>query len=74
MGKVRNFLIIINVKPSGFLVDIRSNVRPLLETMLRCSKCYDMSLADSMNRASNRNLNKKLVDKWSIGKVVRVVS
>ena len=74
MGKVRNFLIIINVKPSGFPVDIRSNLRPLLETMLRCPKCYDVSLTDSTNGASNGNLNRKLVNKWSIGRIVGVVS
>ena len=74
MGKVRNFLIIINVKPSGFPVDIRSNVRLLLEMMLRYPKCYDVSLTDSMNGASNGNLNRKLVNKWSIGRIVEVVS
>ena len=74
MSKVRNLLIIINVKPSGFPVDIKSNVRPLLEMMLRCPKCYDVSLTDGMNGASNRNLNRKLVNKWSIGRIVGVVS
>ena len=74
MGKVRNLLIIINVKPSGFPVDIRSNVRPLLEMMLRCPKCYNVSLTDGTNGASNRNLNRKLVNKRNINRIVEVVS
>ena len=74
MSKVRDFLIVINVKPSGFPVNIRCNSRPLLKTMLRCPKCYNMSLTDSTNRASDGNFNRKLVIKWDIGRVVRVVS
>ena len=74
MSKVKNLLIIINVKPSGFPVDIRSNSELLLKIMLEYPKCYDMSLTDSTNGVSNRNLNKELVNKWSIGRVVRVVS
>ena len=74
MSKVGNLLIIINVKPSGFLVNIRSNDRPLLKTMLRCPKCYNVGLTDSMNRASNRNFNRKLINKWCIVKVVGIVS
>ena len=74
VSKVRNLLIVIDVKPSSFLVDVRSNSRPLLKTMLGCPECYNMSLTDSANRALNRNFNRKLVIKWSIGRVVRVVS
>ena len=74
MGKVRNLLIIIDVKPSGFPVDIRNNGRPLLEMMLEYPECHNMSLTDSMNRASDGNLNRELVKKRSIGRIVRVVS
>jgi hypothetical protein len=74
VSKVRDFLIVINVKPSGFPVNIRCNSRPLLKTMLGGPKCYNMSLADSVNRETNRNFNRKLVIKWSIGRVIRVVS
>jgi len=74
VDEVRNFLIVVNVKPGGFPVYIRYNGGPLLETVLGCPKCYNMSLADSTNRTTNRNFNRKLVNKWSIGKVIRVVS
>ena len=74
MSKVRNLLIVINVKPSSFPVDVRSNSGLLLETMLGCSECYNMGMADSTNRASNRNFNRELVIKWGISRVVRVVS
>ena len=63
MSKVGNFLIIIDVKPSGFSVDIRNNGGPLLEMMLEYPKCYNMSLTDSTNRVSDGNLNRELVNK-----------
>ena len=74
ISKVRDFLIVINIKPSGFLVNIRCNCRPLLKMMLGGSKCYNMSLADSVNRVTSRNFNRKLVIKWSVGRIIRVVS
>jgi len=64
VSKVRDFLIVINVKPSGFLVNIRCNSRPLLKMMLECPECYNISLTDSVDRVSNRNFNRKLVIKW----------
>ena len=73
MSKVRNLSIVINVKPSGFPVDIRSNGRPLLKVMLGCPKCYDVGLTDSIDRVLNRNFNRKLVIKWSISRVVRII-
>ena len=74
MSKVKDLLIIFNIEPSGFLVNIRSNSGPLLKMILGCSKCYNMCLTDSTNGASNRDLNRKLVNKWSIGRIVGVVS
>ena len=67
-------MIVINIELYSFLVDIRCNSRPLLKAMLRYPKCYNMSLAYSSDRASNRNFNRKLVNERSIGKVVRIVS
>ena len=74
VDEVRNFLIVVNVKPGGFPVYIRCNSGPLLKTVLGCPKCYNMSLTDSANRTTNRNFDRELVNKWSIDKVVRVVS
>ena len=74
VSKVRDFLIVINVKPSGFPVNIRCNSRPLLKMMLRCLKCYNVSLAYSLNKVSDRNFNRKFINKRSIVKVIKIIN
>ena len=71
---VRNFLVVINIEQSSFLVNSRYNSRPLLKAMLKCLKYYNISLTNSINKVSNRNFNKKLVNERGITKVVMIIS
>ena len=49
MSKIRNFLIVIDIKPCSWPVNILYNLRSLLEAPLGCPKCIYLCMAVSSN-------------------------